>query len=87
MITEILNAFCEAIKGSERIVRVKEICAEFSVGGVAFEHVKDGDGHGVSYGNNRFFLATSRSNAPVLNAVVTALFPHRAMRGLDQGAT
>ena len=87
MIAEILNAFCEATKGFERIVRVKGICAEFSVGSVAFQHVKDGDGHGVSHGNDRFFLATSRSNAPVLNAVVTVLFSHRAMRGLDQGAT
>src|SRR4029453_3134804 len=59
MIAEALNAFCEAIESLDRIDGVKEVCAEFSISGLAFEHVIDGDGHGVSYGNKGSFLATS----------------------------
>ena len=47
MIAEALNAFCEAIERLDRIDGVKEVCAEFSIRGLAFEHVIDGDGHGM----------------------------------------
>ena len=83
MIAEALNAFCEAIESLDRIDGVKEVCAEFSISGLAFEHVIDGDGHGVSYGNKGSFLATSHGNASVLSAIVAVLFSHGAVRSFN----
>ena len=37
MIAEALNAFCEAIESLDRIDGVKEVCAECSISGLAFE--------------------------------------------------